>query len=130
MGEQADGLQPLWMECLEELFRSNKRAREEMLGQMPVLDSVGKKRWESVRELTGFAPGELLEYYRKEGLEPEGSAGRRAACGPPLRRVRQPPPSNEEELLQDPKQLRFWIANYCYALENANTLWKNRSEDD
>ncbi len=130
MGEQAHGMQPLWMECLEELFRSNKRAREEMLGQMPVLDSVGNKRWESVRKLTGFDPRELLEYYRREGLEPEAGAGKRKNDRPPLRRVRESPRTNEEELLQDPKLLRFRIANYCHSLEHANTLWKNRSEDD
>ncbi len=130
MGEQADGSQPLWMECLEELFRSNKEARGEMLDQMPALDSVGKKRWESVRELTGLDPRELLEYYRREGLEPHAGTGQRKAARPPLHRVRESPRLNEEELLQDPKLLRFWIANYCYALGNANTLWKNRSEDD
>lgn len=118
LGERADGVQPLWMECLEELFRTNPHAREEMSCQLCSLTSVDKERWKNVKQLTGLSEEQLLEFYRMAGFAPEDGRRNAKRGGKKFPLVVEDFSLDGDALLKDRNLLRFWIANYCHLLEN------------
>lgn len=117
LGEQADGVQPLWMECLEELFRTDPHAREEMLGQICSLTSVDEERWKNVKDLTKFSERQLREYYHMAGFAPEDGPRNVKHGGKKFPLVVEDFSLDCDALLKDRNLLRFWIANYCHQLE-------------
>lgn len=118
LGERADGEQPLWMECLEELFRTDPHAREEMSGQMGLCESVDEERWKNVKQLTGFFEKRLMEFYRMAGFKPEDGRSNSRRGGKKFPLVVEDFSLDCDALLKDRDLLRFWTANYCHQLEN------------
>lgn len=110
LGERAYGVQPLWMECLEELFRSG-----ELYMPSGVPDAVDNAWWKAVKDLTGFSDRRLREYYRILGFAAvEGTE----KLKPGEEGFRLELVEIEDGLpMEDPKYLRFLVANYCQTME-------------
>ena len=140
LGEFARGLQPLWLECLEEVLRQCPWHWETIACQMPHEEEIRPGRVEFVRSVTGLRKERVAEMYREAGIRirpaPEETdappAGKNAAAHRKRGRRRRHPDETAEEdgpgyrLLAhaapfDPDSARFLLANYCYALEHISS---------
>ena len=143
LGEFARGMQPLWLECLEEVLRQCPWHWETIACQMPHEEEIGAGRVEFVRSVTGLRKERVVEMYREAGIRiqqaPEETAappaGKNAAAQRKRGRRRLQPDETVEKdgpgylLLAhaapfDPDSARFLLANYCYVLEHVPSRWR------